>query len=134
MLLRAGPGAVLPLGSDLVAEDEVGDEPQREEEDAKDNEVQVEFGVQHVQLLQDGLGLLEVTGVVFVAVQIVSVETVDRQDDALETVPETKHRSFNSNLRNSATFPPNDSSSCRNVGGGAGGGASDDQSGICCIG
>lgn len=89
MVLNAAPGAALPLGSDLVAEDKVRDEPQREEEDAKDNEVQVEFGVQHVQLLQNGLGLLKVAGVVFVTVQIVAVQTVDRQDDALETIPET---------------------------------------------
>lgn len=71
------PGPGLPLSTDLVAEDEVSDEPQGEEEDCEDDEVQVELGVQHVQLLQDGLRLVEVTGVILVTVKIFSVQTID---------------------------------------------------------
>lgn len=84
------PGLGLPLSTDLVPQDKVSDEPKREEEDGEHDEVQVEFGVQHVQLLQDGLRLLEVTCLVFIAVKILSVQTIDGQDDALETISETQ--------------------------------------------
>lgn len=86
------PGPGLPLRSELVAQDKVSDESQRQEENGEDEEVQVEFGVQHVQLLQDGVRLLEVTGVVLIAVQVGPVQTVDGQDDALEAVPETQQQ------------------------------------------
>lgn len=89
---RPGPGSgpCLPLGADLVSQDEVGDESERKEEDGEDDEVQVEFGVQHVQLLQDGLRLLEVTRVVLVAVKVSSVQTVDGQDDTFKAIPGTQ--------------------------------------------
>ena len=71
---------------DLVAQDEVGDEPEGDEEDGEHDEVQVQPRVLHVQLPQDRLRLLEVTGVVCVAVQVLSVEPVDGEDDSLEPV------------------------------------------------
>ena len=46
-----GPGPGLPLSAEFVAENKISDEPQREEKDGEDDEVQVEFGIQHVQLL-----------------------------------------------------------------------------------
>lgn len=79
--------AALPLRPDLVPQDQVGDEAQRDEEDAQHDEVQVEFGVLHVQLSQNGLRLLEVAGLVDVAVQVLSVQAVDGQDDPFEPVP-----------------------------------------------
>lgn len=85
------PGPGLPLGTDFVSQDEVSDEPQREEEDGEDDEVQVEFGVQHVELFQDGFRLLEVTRVFFITVKILSIQTVDRQDDSLKTVSAAQH-------------------------------------------
>lgn len=45
----------LPLRPDLVSQDEIGDEPQGDEEDAQDDEIQVQLRVLHVQLPQDGL-------------------------------------------------------------------------------
>lgn len=45
----------LPLCPDFVPQDKIGDEAQGDEENAQDNEVQVEFGVLHVQLSQNGL-------------------------------------------------------------------------------
>lgn len=76
----------LPLSADLVPQDKVSNEPQREEEDGEDDEVQVEFGVQHVELFQDGFRLLEVTRVVFITVKILSIQTIDRQDDTFKTI------------------------------------------------
>lgn len=67
-LLSAGPTGLLPLCPDLVSQHEVGNEAQGDEEDAQNNEVQVELGVLHVQLAQDGLRLLEVARLVDVAV------------------------------------------------------------------
>lgn len=86
------PGPVLPLSADLVPQDEVSNEPQTEEEDGKDDEIQVEFGIQHVQLFQDGLRLLEVTCMVFITMKILSIQTIDRQDDTLKTISATQRR------------------------------------------
>lgn len=81
------PGA-LPLRPDFVPQHKVGNEAQGDEEDPEDDEVQVELGILHVQLPQDGLRLLEVTGLVDVAVQVFSVEAVDGQDDPFKSIPE----------------------------------------------
>lgn len=86
------PGLALPLRADFVPEDKISNESQRQKEDGEDNEVQVEFGVQHVQLLEDCLRLLEVTRLTFTAVKIITTQAVDGQDDAFKPVPEThKH-------------------------------------------
>ena len=55
MVLSAGcsssfPGSRLPLSADLVAEDKVGNEPQREEEDGKDDEVLKELDMLDAKL------------------------------------------------------------------------------------
>lgn len=67
-MLGPGPDPCLPLCTDLVTEDKVRKKPKREEEDCKDDEVQVEFGIKHVQFLQDGIRLLEVAHVVLLTV------------------------------------------------------------------
>lgn len=64
---------VLPLCPDFVPEDKIGNEAQGDEENPKYDEVQVQLGVFHVQLPQDGLRLLEVARLVDVTVQIFSV-------------------------------------------------------------
>lgn len=78
----------LPLRPDFVPQDKVGDEAQGDEENPQDDEVQVQFGILHVQFSQDGLRLLEVARLVDVAVQVLSVEAVDGEDDAFKAVPE----------------------------------------------
>lgn len=45
----------LPLRSDFVSEDKIGNQAQREEENPKNNEVQVKFGIFYIQFSQDGL-------------------------------------------------------------------------------
>lgn len=87
-MLSPGPDPCLPLCTDLVTKDKICKKPQREEEDCKDDEVQVKFGIKHVQFLQDGIRLLEVTHVVLITVQIHAIQTIDGQDDTLKPVPE----------------------------------------------
>lgn len=45
----------LPLRSDFVSEDEIGNQAQGEEENPEDDEVQVKFGIFYIQFFQDGL-------------------------------------------------------------------------------
>lgn len=49
------PPGLLPLSLDFVPQDKIGDEAQGDEENPEDHEVQVQLGVLHVQLAQDGL-------------------------------------------------------------------------------
>lgn len=77
----------LPLRPDFVSQDEIGDEAQGDEENAQNDEVQVELGVLHVQLPQDGLRLLEVARLIDATVQVLSVQPVDGQDDPFEPIP-----------------------------------------------
>jgi hypothetical protein len=78
---------VLPLCSDFVPQDKIGNEAQGDEEDPKHDEIQVELGVLHVQLSQNGLRLLKVARLVNVAVQVFSVQAIDGEDDTLKAVP-----------------------------------------------
>ncbi len=44
----------LPLSTDLVSQDKVGDQTERHKENAQHNEVQVELSILNIQLLQNG--------------------------------------------------------------------------------
>lgn len=81
----------LPLSTDLVSEDEVGDQTERNKEDAQDNEVHVELCVLNVQLLQNGFRLLKVARFVFVAVQVLTVQPVDGQNYPFKTIPDIRN-------------------------------------------
>lgn len=78
---------VLPLRPDFVSQDKIGDEAQGDEENPQNDEVQVELGILHVQLPQDGFRLLEVARLIDATVQVLSIQAVDGQDDPFEAVP-----------------------------------------------
>lgn len=88
-----GPGSCLPLCIDLVTEDKISKKPQSEEEDHKDDEVQVEFGIEHVQFLQDSIRPLEVAHVLLLTVEVHAVQTIDGKDHPLEPIPGRGYRS-----------------------------------------
>lgn len=77
----------LPLRPDFVSEDKIGNQAQGEEENPEDDEVQVKFGIFYIQFFQDGLWFLKVAGVIFVTMQVFSVQPVDGEDDSFEPVP-----------------------------------------------
>lgn len=86
------PGSGLPLCTDFITEDKISKKSQREEEDCKDDEIQVEFGIKHVQFFQDGFRLLEMTQVILITVEIHAVQTIDGQDDTLKPISGTGHK------------------------------------------
>lgn len=85
-----GPTAPLSLRFDLVPEHQVSQEPQDDKEDAQDEEVQVELGLLHIQLLQDLDGFLE-RAEVLEALQVLALHGVDGEDDPLEAIPRAEH-------------------------------------------
>lgn len=87
-----GPVCGLPLCTDLITKNKISKKSQREEEDCEDDEIQVEFGIKHVQLFQDGFRLLEMTRVILITVEIHAVQTIDGQDDTLKPIPGTGHK------------------------------------------
>lgn len=80
----------LSLSTDLVSEDKVCDETKRHKEDAQHDKVQVELCILDIQLLQNGFWLLEVACLVFVAVQVLTVEPVYGQNDSFKTISESQ--------------------------------------------
>lgn len=82
-----GPDSCLPLCIDLVTEDKISKKPQSEEEDYEDDEVQVEFGIEHVQFLQDSIRPLEVARVILITVEIHAIQTIDGKDYPLKPIP-----------------------------------------------
>lgn len=80
--------SALPLCPDFVSQHKVGSETQGDEENPQDNEVQVELGVLHVQLSENGRRLLEVARIIDVTVQVLAVEAIDGEDDPFEPISE----------------------------------------------
>lgn len=78
---------------DPPSQHKVAGHAQNDEEDAEDDEVEIEFGVLHVQLLQDILGLGE-EALGLGALQVAAVLAVDGLKHAFKRVSETHQQTL----------------------------------------
>ncbi len=80
----------LSLAPDFVTEDKVSNDSEADEEDSKADDVDPEHTVLQVQLLKEFDGILEMA-IGHGALQRLAIESVDRQHDTLEPVPDIGH-------------------------------------------